>query len=76
MKTKEILSIVALFTLGLCLICGLAKMAMKKGDKAKNHCTSVCGTSVVLAIILLAMSQLMGEEEKFSSRDDQSEVQR
>jgi len=65
MNTKEILSIVALVALGVCLICGLAKMAMK-GDKCKNHCTSVCGTSVVLAIILLAVSQLMGEgTEKF-----------
>jgi hypothetical protein len=65
MNTKEILSIVALAALGLCLLCCLAKAAMKKGDKGKNHCDKACGAFVFLAIILLAVSQLMGEKEKF-----------
>ena len=61
MNTKEILTIIALAALGLCLLCSLAKMAMKKGDKGKKHCDKVCGAFVFLAIILLAVSQLLGE---------------
>ena len=65
MKTKEILSIVALAALGLCLLCCLAKAAMK-GDKGRKGCDKVCGAFVFLAIILLAVSQLLGEEtEKY-----------
>ena len=61
MNTKEILTIIALAALGLCLLCSLAKMAMKKGDKGKKHCDKVCGAFVFLAIVLLAVSQLLGE---------------
>ena len=69
MNTKEILSIVALAALGLCLLCSLAKAAMK-GDKGKKHCDKACGAFVFLAIILLAVSQLLGEEkEKYDSTD-------
>ena len=68
MNTKEILTIIALAALGLCLLCSLAKMAMKKGDKGKKHCDKVCGAFVFLAIVLLAVSQLMGEgTEKYES---------
>jgi len=68
MNTKEILSIVALAALGLCLLCSLAKAAMKKGDKSKKHCDKACGAFVFLAIILLAVSQLLGEEnEKYDT---------
>jgi hypothetical protein len=63
MNTKEILSIVALTALGLCLLCCLAKAAMKSGDKSKKHCDKACGAFVFLAIILLAVSQLMGDPE-------------
>ena len=66
MKTKEILSIVALAALGLCLLCSLAKLVMKSGDKKKKHCDKVCGAFVFLAIVLLAVSQLLGEgKEKY-----------
>lgn len=66
MNTKEILTIVALTALGLCLLCILAKSAMKKGDKSKKACGKACGAFVFLAIILLAVSQLLGEgTEKF-----------
>ena len=65
MNTKEILSIVALAVLGLCLLCSLAKAAMKKGDKGRKHCDKACGTFVMLAIALLAVSQFMGENEKY-----------
>ena len=67
MNTKEILSIVAITALGLCLLCGLAKSAMKTGDKGKNHCDKACGAFVFLAIVLLAVSQLLGETEKYDS---------
>ena len=74
MNTKEILTIIALAALGLCLLCSLAKMAMKKGDKGKKHCDKVCGAFVFLAIILLAVSQLMGEEEKMTEKSCESPV--
>ena len=70
MNAKEILTIVALAALGLCLLCSLAKSAMKKGDKSKKHCDKACGAFVFLAIILLAVSQLLGrEKEKYDSTD-------
>jgi len=61
MKTQEILSIVALGLLGVCLLCGLAKMAMK-GDKAKKSCDHVCSLSFFVAVVLLGVSQLITEE--------------
>ena len=59
MNTQEILSIVALSLLGLCLLCGLAKMAMK-GDSAKKNCDKACSMAVFAAVVLLAISQLIG----------------
>jgi hypothetical protein len=38
---------------------------MKSGDKSKKHCDKACGAFVFLAIVLLAVSQLLGETEKF-----------
>jgi hypothetical protein len=64
------LSIVALSVLGLCLLCSLAKLAMKSGDKSKKHCDKACGALVFLAIVLLAVSQLLGETEKFACDTD------
>ena len=63
MKTREILSIVALAALGLCLLCGLAKMAMK-GPKAKQSCDHACSLLVFVAVVLVGVSQLL-EEEKY-----------
>ena len=40
---------------------------MKKGDKGTKHCDKACGAFVFLAIILLAVSQLLGEKETYSS---------
>ena len=68
MHTRKILSIVALSLLGLCLLCALAKNAMK-GDKAKKACDRACSMSVFAALTLLAVSQLMGENENFSDTD-------
>jgi hypothetical protein len=64
MKTQEILSIVALSLLGLCLLCGLAKMAMKK-DSAKKNCDKACSMAVFATVVLLAISQLIGETDGY-----------
>jgi hypothetical protein len=64
MNTQEILSIVAISLLGLCLLCGLAKMAMK-GDSAKKKCDKACSMAVFAAVVLLAISQLLTETEKY-----------
>ena len=65
MNTQEILSIVALSLLGLCLLCGLAKMAMKK-DGAKKNCDKACSMAVFAAVVLLAISQLIGETDGYT----------
>ncbi len=61
MNTREILSIVALAALGLCLLSGLVKMAMK-GPKARQSCDHACSLLVFVAIVLLGVSQLLEEE--------------
>jgi hypothetical protein len=66
MKTQEILSIVALGLLGVCLLCGLAKMAMK-GDKAKQSCDKACSMAIFAAVVLVGVSQLLTETEKYSA---------
>jgi len=60
MRTQEILSITALSALGLCLLCGLAKMAMKSNE-AKKGCDKACGILVFAAVVLIAVSQLLEE---------------
>jgi len=62
MNTREILSIVALAALGLCLFCGLAKATMK-GPKVKQSCDHACSLLVLLAVVLLGVSQLLGENK-------------
>ena len=62
MQTREILSIVALAALGLCLLCGLAKMAMK-GPKAKQSCDHACSLLVFVAVVLVGVSQLLEENK-------------
>ena len=61
MQTREILSIVALAALGLCLLCGLAKMAIKN-PKAKQSCDHACSLSLFVAVVLVGVSQLLEEE--------------
>ena len=65
MNTKEILSIIAIVALGLCLLCGLAKMAMKS-QKAKQSCDHACSLLVFVAVILLGVSQLLGDKDPFT----------
>ena len=66
MNTKEILTIIALSVLGLCLICSVAKMVMKN-DKAKKGCDHACSLLVFVAVILLAISQLLGENYSYEA---------
>ena len=65
MKTQEILSIVALSLLGLCFLCGLAKMAMKK-DSDKKNCDKACSMAIFAAVALVGVSQLLTETEKYA----------
>ena len=60
MKTQEILTIIALSALGLCLLCGLAKMAMKN-PKKRSDCDKACGALFFVAVALMAVGQLLGE---------------
>ncbi len=60
MKTQEILTIIALSALGLCLLCGLAKMAMKN-PKKRGDCDKACGALFFVAVALMAVGQLLGE---------------
>ena len=57
-KNHNILSIAALVLLGLCLLCGLAKMIVK-GPKAKQICNHVCSLSLFVAVVLIGVSQLI-----------------
>jgi hypothetical protein len=42
-----------------------------KGDKGKKHCDKACGAFVFLAIVLMAVSQLLGEEnEKYGTNPE------
>ena len=73
MNTQEILSIVALSLLGLCLLCGLAKMAMK-GDSAKKNCDKACSMAVFAAVVLLAISQLIGETDGYEETSSSCQI--
>ena len=66
MSTQEILSIVALSLLGLCFLCGLAKMAMKK-DSDKKNCDKACSMAIFAAVVLVGVSQLLTETDKYSA---------
>ena len=65
MQTREILTIIALSVLGLCLLVGLGK-SMTKNPKKKMDCDKACGMLFFVAVVLLAVSQLLGETEKMS----------
>ena len=62
MQTREVLSIITLAALGVCLICGLAKMVMKS-DKVKRGCDGACNLLVFVAVVLLGVGQLLGENK-------------
>ena len=58
MHTKEVLSIVALGALGLCLLMGLGKMAMKNPAK-KAQMDKACGFLVFVAAALVGVTQVL-----------------
>jgi len=72
MKTKEILSIVALAFLGLCLLGSLAKMTMKLRDKAKKHCDKACCIFVFLGVTLVAVSSVLRSSDVITSPSGQT----
>ena len=65
MKTREFLSIIALSLLGLCFLSGLVKMVMKKESRKKPY-DQGCAASVFIAVVLLGISQLLTEREKYT----------
>ena len=66
MNTQETLTIMAIVALGLCLLLGLAKMAMKS-QKAKQTGDYACNLLVFVAVILLGVSQLLGNKDGFTA---------
>lgn len=66
MNTKKILTIIALSSLGLCLLCGLSKYVLQKG---KKECDIACCVLILLSVILLVISQLIVETYKAFSPD-------
>ena len=58
MGSKEILTIIGLIFLGLCFLCGLAKMGMKDA-KRKSNCDKACGAFVFLGVTLIAVSSVL-----------------
>ena len=58
MDKNKILTILALISLGLCLLCGLTKRVAKD----KKGCDAICGLLVFIAMILIGVSQLLSEK--------------
>ena len=73
MNTKEILTIIALSTLGLCLLLGLAKM-MTKSDKTKKECDQVCNLLFFISVVLIGVSQLLNKPEKYRVKDESCQL--
>lgn len=65
MKTQEILSIVAMSSMGLCLILCLINKMMKK---SKNGLKNGCGALILLAVSSLAVSQFLGESDMYTEK--------
>ena len=66
MNAKEILNIIALSTLGLCLICSVSKMAMKS-NKTKKECDRVCILLFFISVVLIGVSQLLHENDGYEA---------
>ena len=65
MKTKEILTIIAISSLGLCLLCSFLKMLLKS-NKYRQSCDKGCIVLVFMGAILLGVSQLLPTVDSFS----------
>lgn len=63
MQTEKMLTIIALAALGLCLLMGLLKMMMKDAKK-KRGCDTACSMLVFVAVVLLAVNQMMHEHDE------------
>ena len=68
MRTREILTIIALSVLGLCLFIGIGK-SMTKNPKKKMDCDKACGMLFFVAVVLLAVSQVLGPKEHLTWPD-------
>ena len=62
-NTKKTLSIISIIALGLCVILNLLGMSVLK--KQKDQCDQACGMLVFVAIVLIGVSQLLGETSNF-----------
>ena len=60
-EAQKVLTIASLVLLGLCLLLRLAKMAMKK-DSKKVFLDRGCSLLFFIAVVLLAVSQLLVDE--------------
>ncbi len=67
----HVLRIIAISLLGVCLLCGLAKMAMKN-ENSKKSCDNACGALMFVALALIGVSQLSDEKEKYEGYDASS----
>ena len=63
MQTEKLLTIIALSALGLCVLMGLLKMMMKDANK-KRDCDMACSMLVFIAVVLLAVNQMMHEHDE------------
>jgi hypothetical protein len=68
MQTREILTIIALSVLGLCLFIGIGK-SMTKNPKKKMDCDKACGMLFFVAVVLLAVSQVLNPKENLTWPD-------
>lgn len=69
----HVLRIIAISLLGVCLLCGLAKMAMKN-ENSKKSCDNACGALMFVALALIGVSQLSDEKEKYEHADKKQEI--
>jgi len=69
----HVLRIIAISLLGVCLLCGLAKMAMKN-ENSKKSCDNACGALMFVALALIGVSQLSDEKEKYEHTDKKQEI--
>ncbi len=60
----HVLRIIAISLLGVCLLCGLAKLGMKN-QNSKKTCDNACGILMFVALALIGVSQLNDETEKY-----------
>jgi len=55
---RKTISIITLSLLGLCFLCGLVKIVMKK-DSIKKNCDKVCAMAMFAAVALVGVNQIL-----------------